>query len=100
MTVVTVQFVFHHAPGARKLRFVRKMPLLKGLSDNALLDVAGHMSEEQFEVLPSPSSNLFRRLNIYLCWHGVIANSKINFLRTDTVINQENCRFGQTRAHC
>lgn len=44
------QFVFHHAPGARTLRFVRKMPLLKGLSDNALLDVAGRMTEEQFEV--------------------------------------------------
>ena len=26
------------------------MPLLKGLSDNALLDVAGRMTEEQFEV--------------------------------------------------
>lgn len=45
-----VQFVFHHAPGARTLRFVRKMPLLKGLSDNALLDVAARMTEEQFEV--------------------------------------------------
>ena len=45
-----LQFVFHHAPGARRLRFVRKMPLLKGLSDNALQDVAGRMTEERFKV--------------------------------------------------
>ena len=47
-----MQFVFHYAPGARTLRFVRKMPLLKGLSDNALLEVASRMTEEQFEVSP------------------------------------------------
>jgi cGMP-dependent protein kinase len=44
------QFVFHHAPGARVLRFVRKIPFLKGLSDNVLVDVAGRMTEESFEV--------------------------------------------------
>lgn len=38
------------------LRFVRKMPLLKGLSDNALLNVAGRMMEEKFEVSTDPHS--------------------------------------------
>lgn len=45
-----MQFVFHHAPGACTLRFVRKIPLLKGLSDNALLEVAARMTEEVYEV--------------------------------------------------
>ncbi len=59
-----MQFVFHHAPGARTLRFVRKMPLLKGLSDNALLDVAGRMTEEQFEVCQHLStSNIYQQLS-------------------------------------
>ena len=48
--LLCLQFVFHHAPGARALRFVRKLPLLKGLSDNALLEVAARMSEETYEV--------------------------------------------------
>lgn len=39
-----------HAPGARALRFVRKLPLLKGLSDNNLISVAARMGEEVYEV--------------------------------------------------
>ena len=51
MTIgLPLQFVFHHAPGARVLRFVRKIPFLKGLSDNILVDVAGRMTEEKFQV--------------------------------------------------
>lgn len=38
-----------HATGARALRFVRKLPLLKGLSDNVLFDVAERMTEETYE---------------------------------------------------
>lgn len=57
-TSIWLQFVFHHAPGARRLRFVRKMPLLKGLSDNALLDVAGRMTDEEFEVSAMPCVGL------------------------------------------
>ncbi|WIA31049.1 hypothetical protein OEZ86_001080 [Tetradesmus obliquus] len=40
-----LRFVMRHAQGARTLRFVRKVPLLKGLSDNDLLRVAGRMPE-------------------------------------------------------
>lgn len=35
--------------GARALRFVRKVPLLKGLSDNDLLRVAGRMPERVYD---------------------------------------------------
>jgi cGMP-dependent protein kinase len=43
------QIVMKHATGARALRFVRKLPLLKGLSDNVLFDVAERMTEEEYE---------------------------------------------------
>ena len=53
-----VQFVLHHAPGARRLAFLRKLPLLKGLSDNALLAVGQRVTEQVFEVRAShPKSN-------------------------------------------
>ena len=45
-----LQFVLHCAPGARTLRFVRKLPLLKGLSDNALIEVASRMTEDTYLV--------------------------------------------------
>ena len=45
-----MQFVLHHAPGARRLAFLRKLPLLKGLSDNALLAVGTRVTEQVFEV--------------------------------------------------
>ena len=47
---VCMQFVLHHAPGARRLAFLRKLPLLKGLSDNALLAVGQRVTEQVFEV--------------------------------------------------
>ena len=68
---LSLQFVSHHAPGARTLRFVRKMPLLKGLSDNALLDVASRMTEEQFEVWP-PFSHLNLGIIQISCCRGTI----------------------------
>eukprot|EP00879_Flechtneria_rotunda_P001387 GHRR01001538.1.p1 GENE.GHRR01001538.1~~GHRR01001538.1.p1 ORF type:complete len:1213 (+),score=453.23 GHRR01001538.1:393-3641(+) len=43
-----LRFVMHYAQGARALRFVRKVPLLKGLSDNDLLRVAGRMPERVY----------------------------------------------------
>lgn len=43
-----LQFVLRHAPRVRTLRFVRKFPLLKGLSDNVLLNVAQRMSERTY----------------------------------------------------
>lgn len=42
------RFVMRQAKGARMLRFVRKLPLLKGLSDNALLSVAAKMQERMY----------------------------------------------------
>ena len=44
------QFVLHHAPGVRRLRFIRKLPLLKGLSDQAIIKVGERVTEEVFEV--------------------------------------------------
>ncbi|GMH33287.1 hypothetical protein BSKO_01121 [Bryopsis sp. KO-2023] len=44
-----LRFVMRHAPGARALRFVRKLPLLKGLSDNALLSVAERLEEKTYQ---------------------------------------------------
>jgi CRP-like cAMP-binding protein len=41
-------FVMRHATGARTLRFVRRVPLLKGLSDVDLLTVAGRMPERAY----------------------------------------------------
>lgn len=49
-TAPLLQFVMKHAPGARALRFVRRLPLLKGLSDNMLISVAERMGSETFEV--------------------------------------------------
>lgn len=44
-----LKFVMKHAQGARALRFVRKVPLLKGLSDNELIRVAGRMPERTYQ---------------------------------------------------
>ena len=49
-SALLLQFVMKHAPGARALRFVRRLPLLKGLSDNMLISVAERMGSETFEV--------------------------------------------------
>ena len=38
-----------HAEGARALRFARKLPLLKGLSDNILFDVAERLEQETYQ---------------------------------------------------
>lgn len=43
-----MSLVMRHAPGARALRFVRKVPLLKGLSDNDLLRVATRMPQRTY----------------------------------------------------
>ena len=51
-----VQFVMKFAPGARSLRFVRKLPLLKAIPDNILLSIASRMAIEDYSVsLPLPS---------------------------------------------
>ncbi len=44
-----MRLVMRHAVGARALRFVRKVPLLKGLSDNDLIRVAKRMPQRVYE---------------------------------------------------
>ena len=48
-----MQFVMRHAPGARALKFVRRLPLFKGLGDNNLVSVASRMREKVYQVKPS-----------------------------------------------
>ena len=48
-----VQFVMRHAPGARALKFVRRLPLFKGLGDNNLVSVASRMREKVYQVSSS-----------------------------------------------
>lgn len=47
---VGMQFVMRHAPGARALKFVRRLPLFKGLGDNNLVSVASRMREKVYQV--------------------------------------------------
>eukprot|EP00199_Chlamydomonas_sp_CCMP681_P000070 CAMPEP_0119102536 /NCGR_PEP_ID=MMETSP1180-20130426/1251_1 /TAXON_ID=3052 ORGANISM="Chlamydomonas cf sp, Strain CCMP681" /NCGR_SAMPLE_ID=MMETSP1180 /ASSEMBLY_ACC=CAM_ASM_000741 /LENGTH=1028 /DNA_ID=CAMNT_0007086843 /DNA_START=136 /DNA_END=3222 /DNA_ORIENTATION=+ len=44
-----LQFVMKHAQGARALRFLRKLPLLKGLSDNDLIRAASRMPQRVYQ---------------------------------------------------
>ncbi|KAG1669686.1 hypothetical protein FOA52_002070 [Chlamydomonas sp. UWO 241] len=44
-----LEFVMKHAQGARALRFLRKLPLLKGLSDNDLIRTAVRMPQRLYE---------------------------------------------------
>ena len=44
-----LQFVMKHAQGARALRFLRKLPLLKGLSDNDLIRTAARMPQRVYQ---------------------------------------------------
>jgi CRP-like cAMP-binding protein len=44
-----LRFVMKHAQGARALRFLRKLPLLKGLSDNDLIRAASRMPQRMYE---------------------------------------------------
>ncbi|MEW5320291.1 MAG: hypothetical protein WDW38_011373 [Sanguina aurantia] len=44
-----LQFVMKHAQGARALRFLRKLPLLKGLSDNDLIRAAARMPQRVYQ---------------------------------------------------
>jgi CRP-like cAMP-binding protein len=43
-----LRFVMKHATGARALRFLRKLPLLKGLSDNDLIRAASRMPQRVY----------------------------------------------------
>jgi CRP-like cAMP-binding protein len=42
-------FVLPHAHGARAVRFLRKLPLLNGLTDDKLVDIASRVKEEVYE---------------------------------------------------
>lgn len=50
LTSILLQFVMRHAPGARALKFVRRLPLFKGLGDNNLISVASRMREKVYQV--------------------------------------------------
>ncbi len=66
---VCVQFVMRHAPGARALKFVRRLPLFKGLGDNNLVSVASRMREKVYQVSTQPilSSFLCRSCRLSVC---------------------------------
>ena len=44
-----LRFVLKHAHGARAVRFLRKLPLLNGLTDDKLVDIASRVREEVYE---------------------------------------------------
>jgi cGMP-dependent protein kinase 1 len=46
---VFLAFVLKHAMGARAVRFLRKLPLLSGLTDDKLVDIASRVKEEVYE---------------------------------------------------
>lgn len=46
---VFLSFVLTHAKGARAVRFLRKLPLLSGLTDDKLVDIASRVKEEVYE---------------------------------------------------
>ncbi|KAK9812821.1 hypothetical protein WJX72_004332 [[Myrmecia] bisecta] len=73
-----MKFVMKHAPGARALRFVRKLPLLKGLSDNVLIMVAARMAEEVYQDGQALIKYGERGDKLYLIRYG-----KVRVLRPD-----------------
>lgn len=46
---VFLAFVLKHAKGARAVRFLRKLPLLSGLADDKLVEIASRVKEEVYE---------------------------------------------------
>lgn len=44
-----ISFVMTHAKGARATRFLRKLPLLQGLPDDRLMDIASRVKQEVYE---------------------------------------------------
>jgi CRP-like cAMP-binding protein len=44
-----LSFVLTHAKGARAVRFLRKLPLLTGLTDDKLVDIASRVIEKVYE---------------------------------------------------
>lgn len=67
-----LRFVMRHAPGARTLRFVRKLPLLKGLSDNVLLNVAERLEEKVYQDGESIIRYGERGDQLYLIRYGTV----------------------------
>ena len=65
-----VQFVMRHAPGARALKFVRRLPLFKGLGDNNLITVASRMREKVYQVKHLPECILHAKLGLTKAGHS------------------------------
>eukprot|EP00803_Ostreobium_quekettii_P004992 evm.model.scf_3495.1 EVM.evm.TU.scf_3495.1 scf_3495:2198-3749(-) len=67
-----LRFVTKHSKFVRMLRFVRKLPLLKGLGDNALLSVATRMREGVYEDGQALIKYGERGQELYLIRHGKV----------------------------
>ncbi len=63
--IFCAQFCLRHSATARRLRFLRKVPPLRGLADAALLAAAASMTEHEFAV--SPANKMFYQLAQRAC---------------------------------
>ncbi|DBB18151.1 hypothetical protein WJX82_009716 [Trebouxia sp. C0006] len=72
------KFVMRHAPGARALKFVRRLPLFKGLGDNNLVSVASRMREKVYQNGEALIKYGERGDKLYLIRYG-----KVRILRPD-----------------
>lgn len=67
-----LKFVMKHAQGARALRFLRKLPLLKGLSDNDLIRAASRMPQRIYEDGQALIRNRERGDELFLIRYGKV----------------------------
>ncbi|GAX83981.1 hypothetical protein CEUSTIGMA_g11406.t1 [Chlamydomonas eustigma] len=68
-----LKFVMKHAQGARALRFLRKLPLLKGLSDNDLIRAASRMPQRVYQEGQALIKYGERGEELYLIRYGKVA---------------------------
>jgi len=73
-----LKFVMKHAQGARALRFLRKLPLLKGLGDQDLIHAASRMPQRVYEDGQALISYGERGDELFLIRYG-----KVRVLRPD-----------------
>lgn len=78
-----LKFVMKHAQGARALRFLRKLPLLKGLSDNDLIRAASRMPQRIYNDGQALIRYGERGDELYLIRYG-----KVRVLRPDGAGNR------------
>ncbi|KAJ9511311.1 hypothetical protein QJQ45_029755, partial [Haematococcus lacustris] len=79
-----LQFVMKHAQGARALRFLRKLPLLKGLSDNDMIRAAARMPQRVYQDGQALIKYGERGDELYLIRYGkVVVMKKKDFMDLD-----------------